>query len=313
MMVLGFTVALFMSSCGRIDLYSGLSEEDANEILVLLFENNVKADKKKAVVQNETTYSVSVREGDMAKARSLLLQHNLPRRKVPGLGETYGKPSMIPTPDEQQARFMLAMKGEIINSLKRVPQVIDADVVLNVPKKDEFATPEQQRLQRPTASVVIRVKPSAEGLETVTEPKIQQFVANSVEGLNPRDVTVIISYLPTEERMLRPGDVRTLPTQAPGLPPPTASAGQTPGQMSDELAGLRLDAESKARLKVYLLVFFVVLMVLSSALIVAIFQVSRMRRTLAIFQGAAGEHPAIEGHVLEEGPPRLPEGGQDEM
>lgn len=307
-LVVCVSVVLFASGCGRVDLYGNLSEEDANEILVLLFENGIKADKKKVVVQNEVTYAVSVREADMARARALLLQNNLPRRKVPGLGETYGKPSMIPTPDEQQARFMLAMKGEIINSLKRIPQVVDADVVLNVPKRDEFATPEQERLQRPTASAVVRVKPDAEGLETLTEPKIQQFVANAVEGLNPRDVTVIISYLPTEERILRPGDVKTLPTEAPGLPPAAGVKGQPQAALDQELAGLRLDAESKDRLKIYLLVFFLLLIVLSSTLIIAIVQGSRMRRTLAALQGPAGEHPAIEGHVLEEGPPQIPGG-----
>lgn len=305
-------VLIFASACGRIELYQNLTEEEANEILVLLSENNIRPIKKKVVVQNETTYSIEVREADMVKARSLLLQHNLPRRKELGLTGVYKEKGLIPTPDEQKARYLLALKGEIINSLERIPQVIDADVVLNIPTRDEFASAESQQLQRPTASVVIKVKPDAAGLESVTEPKVQQFVSNSVEGMNPRDVTVIISYLQGEERVLKPGDVKTLATQAPGLPP--AAAAQMAKPTDHEIMGLNLDAESKGRLKVYLLVFFLLLVLLSSGLIIAIVQGSRMRRTLAALQGPAGENPAIEGQILEEGPPRLNEGNpEDEL
>jgi type III secretion protein J len=306
-------VLILVAACGRIELYQNLTEEEANEILVLLSENNIRPIKKKVVVQNETSYTIEVREADMVKARSLLLQHNLPRHRELGLTGVYKEKGLIPTPDEQKARFLLALKGEIINSLERIPQVIDADVVLNIPVKDEFASADAQQLQRPTASVVIKVKPDAVGLEAVTEPKIQQFVSNAVEGMNPRDVTVIISYLQGEEKVLRPGDVKTLATQAPGLPPAAGSV-QAGKPTDQEIMGLKLDAESKGRLKAYLLVFFLLLVFLSSGLIVAIVQGSRMRRTLAALQGPAGEHPAIEGQILDEGPPRLNEGNpEDEL
>ncbi len=304
--VLCLAASIFLSACGNIELYQNLSEEDANEILVLLSENNIKATKKKDIVQNEVSYSILVKEADMVRARSLLLSHNLPRRKELGLTGVYKEKGLIPTPDEQKARYLLALKGEIINSLRRIPQVIDADVVLNVPSKDEFAGAEQQHEQRPTASVVVRVKPDAVTAGAISESKIQQFVSNAVEGMNPRDVTVVISYLPVEQKSLRPGDVQTLPSQMeqPGQMP---SVGVQPA-VQYQLIGLKLDAESKDRLKIYMLVFFLLLMVLSSALIIVIVQGSRMRRTLEALKGTAGHHQAIEGHVMDEGPPQLGQG-----
>ena len=304
-------LVFFLCGCGRVELYQDLTEEETNEILVLLAENNIKAGKKKITIQNEVSYTVDVREADMAKARSLLMQHNLPRRKELGLTGVYKDKGLIPTPDEQKARFLLALKGEIINSLERVPQIVDADVVLNVPTKDEFASADKQKMERPTASVVIRVKPDAPGVESITEAKIQQFVANTVEGMNPRDITVIISYITSEEKTARPGDVKSLgtelgPRQVQLDEKKYVSGAEVP---SDELVGLKLDAESKGRLKVYLLVFFLILVILSLALIVVIIQGSRMRRTLSALSGPAGDHPAIEGQVIEEGPPKLGGGG----
>jgi type III secretion protein J len=285
-----------------------LGEEDANEILVLLQDNNISAKKKKEVRQNEVFYSIVVSPSDVSKARTLLVQHNLPRRRQLGLTGVYKEKGLIPTPDEQKARFLLAIKGEIINSLSRIPDIIDSDVVLNVPVVDEFADPETRKMKRPTASVVIKAKQSAVVNQTVTEPKIQQFVANAVEGLNPRDITVIISYLATAQPVVRPGEVVSLPKPTPGTVPGAATA-PIP-DTSYTLIGLALDADSKARLKVYLLVFFVVLMVLSAALILSILQGIRMRRKV---QELGGEgHPAVEGQVLEEGPPQLGAGAYEE-
>lgn len=296
----------FVAGCSRVDLYQNLTEEEANEILVLLSENNIKPTKKRVVAQNEVSYSVQVREADMVRARSLLLKNNLPRRRELGLTGVYKDKGLIPTPDEQKARFLLAVKGEIINSLERIPQIIDADVVLNVPTKDEFADAEKQKLQRPTASVVVRIMPNAGSAEEVSEAKIQQFVANSVEGLNPRDVTVIISYIGSDDKTIKPGDVKTLPS--PLLPSLPAVGAPLLPATPHEIMGLKVDTESKAKLKMYVLVFFLLLVVLSTALIIVIVQASRTRRMLAAMKGPAGDHPAIEGHVIDEGPPRLGDG-----
>ena len=301
LIALMFAVTLFAAGCGRIELHRDLTEEDANEVMVLLAENGIKADKKTEVRQNVVSFVIEVRESDMVKARSLLVKHNLPRRKELGLTGVYKEKGLIPTPDEQKARFLLAIKGEIINSLERIPQIVDADVVLNIPTKDKFADAETQRRQRPTASTIIKLKPDMPGVKAVTEAKIQQFVANAVEAMNPRDVTVIFSYLGEElvpaARLPKPSKV-----PIPGVAPAPEAV------ISHDLVGLKLDARSKGRLKIYLLVFFLLLVFLSATLIVVIIQGSRMRKTLAALSGPVGEHPAIEGQVLEEEPHRLEEG-----
>jgi len=296
-------LAAFVAGCGGVELYQNLSEEDANEMLVLLSENDVKAQKKKEIIQNEVFYSIAVSDKDMARARKLLLQHNLPRRRELGLTGVYKEKGLIPTPDEQKARYILALKGEIINSLRSIPQVIDADVVLNIPQQDEFASADAQHEKRPTASAVIRVKPDAAGLSTITEAKMQQFISNAVEGLNPRDVAVMITYLavPGSDK---PSDVRSMPSER----VPAQMAPALPSAVQHEIMGLKLDAESKDKLKIYLLIFFLLLIVLCVALIIVIVQGARMRRTLAALKGPAGRHPAIEGEVMEEGPPQLEEG-----
>lgn len=303
--ILVFAFILLVAACGKVPLYQDLTEEDTNEMLVLLNENGIKATKEKEIRQNEVFWKVTVGNKDLNKARSLLMQHNLPRRRELGLTGVYKEKGLIPTPDEQKARYILAMKGEIINSLERIPSVVDADVVLNIPTKDEFASAEEKAQARPTASVIVKLQPPDPGEQQLTEAKVQQFVANSVEGLNPRDVAVILTYIPSASTTLRPGEVRTLMprTGETQIAPPAAI-------MEKEIVGLRMDAASKERLKIYLLVFFLLLIVLSGGLVISIVQGSRMRKKLAEMQtGGMGNYPAIEGQVVEKGPPRLREGG----
>ena len=148
--------------------------------------------------------------------------------------------------------------------------------------------------------MVVQSLPPENDAELLSEQKMQQFVSNAVEGMNPRDVTVVITYLPKKSSSPRPGDVKTLPSSGMGMP--HAQSAPPPPVFEEELIGLKLDEESKDRLKVYLLIFFLILIVLSCALIVVIIQGSRTRRQLANMHGPAGNYPAIEGQIMDEHP-----------
>ncbi len=301
--------SLILTGCQKVALYSDLAEEDVNEMLVLLSENGIDAKKVKETRQNEVFWSIEVSEQELNQARSLLMKHNLPRKRELGLTGVYKEKGLIPTPDEQKARYILALKGEIVNSLERLGSIVDADVVLNVPSKDEFATEEEKMAKRPTASVIVKLIPPETGQETLTEAKIQRFVANAVEGMNARDVTVIISYVSAysayKEPKIRPGEVTTIAGEK-------SKAKAKASILEDELVGLKLDEESKKRLKIYLLIFFLLLILLSTGLIVTIVQASRMRRKLADMKH--GAHPAVEGQVMDEGPPQIEgQNQQDEL
>ncbi|PIR25473.1 MAG: hypothetical protein COV43_05345 [Deltaproteobacteria bacterium CG11_big_fil_rev_8_21_14_0_20_42_23] len=296
---------LLFVSCARITLFQNLSEQDANEILVLLQEHGIAANIGEEKRQNEIFFSVEVNKEELSKARSLLVKHQLPRRKELGLPGVYKEKGLIPTPDEQKARYLLALKGEIINSLEKIPELIDADVVLNIPNQSEFLREEEKKRKRPTASVIVRAKPTLVGNPAVTEAKIQQFVANAVEGLNPRDVAVIISYIQSDERIGAESSSSLVPEVMDVKSSSAAdSASSFPSLETDEsLLGLNLDASSKEKLRLYFLGFFTLLLLLSAGLIVSIVSAARMRKKVAML--SAGEprqalHPGSQNEEFEE-------------
>jgi flagellar biosynthesis/type III secretory pathway M-ring protein FliF/YscJ len=135
---------------------------------------------------------------------------------------------------------------------------------------------------------VIRIK-KGEVSYDVREGNVQRFISNAVENLDPRDVTVIISYVESPAEALAQG--------------PQAPTEGEEGTVTEEgepvatIAGLNLEESSMKRFKIYAVVFFVVLIGISSALILNVIKLTRMRQELKVSraQGAAAGTPLLEG------------------
>jgi len=280
-----------VTGCRKAAVYHDLSEEDANEIIVALYDVGINAEKEELKVQNEVSWNVLVGKKNLAEARKILIDRGLPRKRELGLGGVYKEKGLIPTPDEQKARFLLAIKGEIVNSLEKIPEVVDADVVINIPTPDEFADNDDKRT---TASVVLKVRPEENIASQLTESKVQQYVANSIEDLNPRDVSVIISYVTApktdiDKKLFLPK--RDVEKDTPKI---DAHDGVS-------LLGIKVTKDSAKRLKVYLLIFFIIIILLAAVLIVFVVRTTRMKQEYkALIDG--GARPLLEGEIEEPRP-----------
>ncbi len=255
-------------ACGQMPLYQDLSETDVNEILVALQDRGIEAEKVKEEKSQKVSWIVLVSKKDAAKARKILVESNLPYKKQPSLRDICKDSELIPTPQQEKCKKMLALKGEIINSLERIPGVVDADIVLNIPDISEFAV-ESQPGKRPTASAVLKVRKTPEGLE-ITESKIQRFISNTVENLDPRDVSVVITYIQPPEEVRKEAMIKN----------------------SVIVAGIKMDISSKKTFKTYALVTLVILIGISAALIFSLFQLIKLRQQVKF---KFGENSSLKG------------------
>lgn len=296
---------LFFTSCGQEVLYNNLNQEDANKVMVLLEQHGIHPSLDSEVKQNETFWTIKIASADVARARELIVTSQVITPKAPSLQDVYqtkGGGSWIKTPAEERARYLLALKGEVVNALRRLPEVIDADVVLNIPETAKLGSKEASR---PTASVIIKSQKPKAGESGLSEVTIQQWVANTVEGLAARDVVVMIHFIAPLGTTLRPGDTVTLP----GVGESVDEHGRILAPTTP-LMGLALDPKSRARLKIYLVIFFSVLVLLSLGLILTIMQSSRQRQEIKSLKG--GETPQqLEGGG-ETQRPKLRSGSREE-
>ncbi|HEX5035697.1 MAG TPA: hypothetical protein VFX30_00875 [bacterium] len=290
----------FAAGCRSVALHSGLEERETDELLVVLHQNGITASKEKEMNGQEVSWKITVPPADEARSRQILIANNLPRKRELGLSGVYKEKGLIPTPDEQKARFLLALKGEIINSLMKIPGVVDVDVVLNVPNESEFADLDPVK-RKPTASVVVKTRNDPLVAETVTEGKIQRFVANTVPNLDANDVAVIVTRTDTgalpaaisgPTATLSPNPVRaTLPPDDLGEPGELSPISMG-GENVVNLAGLKLDRESVGRFKVYIISLLLLLVGVSGFLLFNIMRLNRMRvrvqRGMRADRGALG-------------------------
>ena len=179
-------------ACKDVPVQHGLSELDANEIMVLFNRNGIKAQKESEEKNQLVTWNIVVKPSNADQARELLVENQLPRKISLGLDGVCKDEGLIPTPKREKCRELLAYKGELINSLERISGIVDADVVLTIPDKEEFLR-DGETASRPTASVVLKSKMNADGTFPLRDEQVQRFVANAVPGLDPRDVAVILT------------------------------------------------------------------------------------------------------------------------
>lgn len=185
----------FISSCGgELEILSGLNENDANQVIVLLQSKDIAASKV-SVPGRTVTYTIKVGGSDAQDALKLLVDNKLPKIKSAGLAEVYpvGGGGLIPSPSQEKAQMMMALQGEIENMLLVLPGIVQARAVIVLPDASiirEKSTPAPQA----TASIAIVYNPiDSKGAASVSTDDIKYLVASAVPELSPSAVTVLMA------------------------------------------------------------------------------------------------------------------------
>jgi type III secretion protein J len=172
---------LFIAAC-NVDLYSKLSESEANEIVALLVRNGIHASR---VLAKDGSSVVRVDDTAFADAISVLSDAGLPRQKFASIGDVFADNKLVSSPTEERARFIYALSQELSKTLSEIDGVLAARVHLVLPKNDPL-----REDQRPSsASVFIKHDPTVSLVPLL--PQIKTLVTNSIEGLNYDKVSVV--------------------------------------------------------------------------------------------------------------------------
>ena len=190
--------AMTLVACSQA-INHGLSEDQANEIQVVLERNGIQASKAAEEGGETVAYSISVPKRDAARAMQILRENDLPQQQAKGFNEVFAKTSLIPTAMEEKALYLQAVCGELAKTIEAINGVVDARVHVVLPESDVL----KQELQGPTtpkAAVLIKYKVRRNGEMPYKPDDIRQLVANSVEALKSSDVTVVSSQVFGDQR-----------------------------------------------------------------------------------------------------------------
>lgn len=159
-------------------LFTKLSQDDASRVMELLKANKtpfkLEDGGQTVLVPSEFVSELRLKVAGEGKLRGA------------GLGyEIFDETKVGQTDFVQRINYQRALQGELSRTISEFPQVEKARVHLVLPAKSLFI--EEQR--KPSASVVLTLKSGAK-LEPKQIQGMVNFVAMSVEGLDPSRVTI---------------------------------------------------------------------------------------------------------------------------
>ncbi len=191
--LIGLTI--WLCGCASREIASGLDEQDAEEITVVLKENGLDAQAIRTDGQDRNaapTWSVKLKGGseNAVLAWRVLQENGLPRQKVKGLSEVFSTTGMIPTASEEKARLLMALSGELSRTLKSIQGIVDARVQIVLPDNSPLLQSDQRTAT--TASVLVRYRGSQLPL---SEDEVKKLVARGIEGLQPDNVAVVFKKI----------------------------------------------------------------------------------------------------------------------
>jgi type III secretion protein J len=184
-----------LSACSKeVTLQSGLSDSDANEIVMVLNRQGIAVEKRKS----KEGVNLVLADTDLSRATALMNSAGLPRRGRESLGEVFKKQGMISTPLEERVRYLHGLSEELGYTLQQFDNVISARVHVVLPERIAPGEP----LLPSSAAVFIKYRPPID--EDAITPRIQRLVASSIPGLSSEDGRSKVSVVMTPGEALAP-------------------------------------------------------------------------------------------------------------
>ena len=191
--LLALLVALAAGSAAcAVPVASGLSDDDANRVVVALERASVDTTKEPDPAAEGRSRVLVARE-DAARATLTLREEELPPRAAPGVLETMGKGSLVPSTATEHAQYVSGISGELERTLIAIDGIVAARVHLSLPPPDPLGGRGGLAPAKPTASVLVKHRGA---LSPVDPLAIQRLVAGAVSGLGENDVAVVMVARP---------------------------------------------------------------------------------------------------------------------
>ncbi len=173
---------LLLNGC-KVELYSNLSEQEANEMLALLLQHEIPCEK---IPGQEQSWTLKVESSLIPTALSLLQEYGYPKPKFENMGEIFKKQGLVSSPLEERVRFIYALSQELAQTISQIDGVLTARVHIVLPENNPFG----EKAIPSAASVFIKCRDGS-SLKLLI-PNIKALVANSIEGLSYDRISVFL-------------------------------------------------------------------------------------------------------------------------
>lgn len=176
------SLCLLVSGC-KLDLYTNLTERDANQMLAILMANGVNALKEYTA---DTGVVLRVEEAELAHAIDILSANGFPQEQRDSIGKVFEKSGIMSSPFEERVRYIYALGDDISATLSAIDGVLMARVHIVLPENSGL----NDDIKPSSAAVFIKHRRGVD-LDFFT-PQIRRLVSNAIEGVEYESVTVVL-------------------------------------------------------------------------------------------------------------------------
>lgn len=202
------SAALVLAGC-QTELYSNVTEAEANEMLAVLLSAGVDA-RKNGI--GDERYSITVPNDQVLTALDSLKNQGLPRAQRETLGTVFSGGGIVSSPFQERIRFIYALGEDVAKTLQEIDGVLTARVHIVMPEAAELG----QEVQPSSAAVFIKQRANTD-LDYLV-PQIRRLVSNSIEGVSYDQVSVtLVEARPMDQRVLPPTANEGVMEVMPGL------------------------------------------------------------------------------------------------
>jgi type III secretion protein J len=181
---IAFAATLLLLGGCQQELYSNLSEVDANQMLATLTANGISVEK---ISKGKDGFTIAVDSRDMLRSIALLKDTGYPKSAHTSLERMFENRGIMPSPFEERVRYIYALGEEVAKTLSQIDGVIAARVHIVLPENPELGQP----IKPSSAAVFIKHQPGVD--LDFFQPQIRRLVSSAIEGLQYDAVTVVLS------------------------------------------------------------------------------------------------------------------------
>ncbi|AXF77650.1 type III secretion inner membrane ring lipoprotein SctJ [Erwinia tracheiphila] len=200
-----FTIVLLLSACKEKAILDNLTQEQANQVLAILQQHNISADKSGTL---KAGYSITVNNSDITVALSVINQYQLPWAADVQIRQAFPDSSLVASPNAEQARVISLQEQRLEQTLRIVAQVVNAKVHISYPPFDNGSAN-----KRPSAHVGILISYKGEMDENTFVSKIKSLIKNSINDVRYENISIVLFPAST----IQYSSPTKLPEAMPGL------------------------------------------------------------------------------------------------
>ncbi|EAA9158796.1 SPI-2 type III secretion system apparatus lipoprotein SsaJ [Salmonella enterica subsp. enterica] len=183
------TVLTFFLTACDVDLYRSLPEDEANQMLALLMQHHIDAEKK----QEEDGVTLRVEQSQFINAVELLRLNGYPHRQFTTADKMFPANQLVVSPQEEQQKINFLKEQRIEGMLSQMEGVINAKVTIALPTYDEGSNASP-------SSVSVFIKYSPQVNMEAFRVKIKDLIEMSIPGLQYSKISILMQ--PAEFRMV---------------------------------------------------------------------------------------------------------------